>query len=332
MRDQERFIDRVLMATPDVVYVVDVETRRNVFANRETATQLGYTPGEIAAMGDALFERLIHPDDVPKVAAHIMRVLGASDEAVLETEYRLRRADGVYRIFASRDTVFARDAFGAVTQYLGIAQDVTTQRNTQRAIEEQTERLKDFAGRIALQRDELEDANRHLHTLASTDGLTGLPNHRAFQEQLHAEFGRACENTTPLSLLILDIDYFKQYNDSFGHPAGDGVLRAVGLVLTNTAGECDTCARYGGEEFAVVVPGAGPDAALRLAERVRCAVEAISDPNRSITVCIGVASLQPGMTAISSLINDADAAMYQAKRNGRNQVRHANRPVFTSIP
>ncbi len=323
LRDQERFIDRVLTATPDVVYVVDVQTRRNVFANREAGTQLGYTSGEIAAMGEDVFERLIHPEDLPRIAAHIMRVLSADDDAVLPTEYRLRRADGVYRVFASRDTVFARDESGAVTQYLGIAQDVTEQRTAERAIEEQTARLKDFAIRLALQRNELEEANRHLHLLASTDGLTGLPNHRAFQERLQAAFEHAVATNAPLSLFLLDLDYFKQYNDAFGHPAGDGVLRAVGTVLRNAARPEDTSARYGGEEFAVIVPGAGPEEALCLAEAIRCTVCGIDDPNRPISTCIGVSSLAPGMTSASTLISDADAAMYQAKRNGRNQVRHS---------
>lgn len=323
-RDQERFIERVLLATPDIVYVVDVETRRNVFANRETAAQLGYTVSEITAMGDTIFEQLVHPEDIPKVAAHIIRILGASDDTVLETEYRIRRADGAYRVFASRDTVFARDASGAVTQYLGIAQDVTEQRSAQKAIEEQTARLKDFALRIAIQRNELEEANRHLHTLASTDGLTGLPNHRAFQERLQIEFDRATCNATPLSLLLLDLDYFKQYNDLFGHTAGDNVLRAVGSVLKNATREGDTCARYGGEEFAIIVPGAGPDSALRIAEQLRSTVQAISDPNRAITTSIGVASLQQDKESPSSLIRDADTAMYRAKREGRNRVCYAN--------
>ncbi|MBC8138226.1 MAG: diguanylate cyclase [Fibrella sp.] len=324
LRDQERFINRVLRATPDIVYVVDVETRRNIFANRETAAQLGYTSDEISAMGDTLFERLVHPEDVPKVAAHIIRILSANDDAILETEYRLRRSDGIYRIFASRDTVFARNSSGAVTQYLGICQDVTEQRIAHRAIEEQTARLQDFAARLASQRDELEQANRHLQTLASTDGLTGLPNHRAFQERLRIAFEHASRDKTPLSLLLLDIDYFKQYNDSFGHPAGDEVLRAVGSVLESAARQGDSCARYGGEEFAMIVPHMGPEDALQFAEQIRRAVEAIPDTYRAITTCVGVASFHPEMTAPSSLISDADAAMYQAKRNGRNQVRHVN--------
>jgi diguanylate cyclase (GGDEF)-like protein/PAS domain S-box-containing protein len=301
-----------------------VETQRNVFANREAARQLGYAPGEIAAVGDDLFERLIHPEDLPRIAAHIMRILCADDDVVLTTEYRLRRADGTYRIFESRDTVFARDNSGAVTQYLGVAHDVTEQRNAQRAVEEQTTRLRDFALRIALQRNELEQANRHLHTLATTDGLTGLPNHRAFQECLREQFTNARDNGTPLSLLLLDLDYFKQYNDSFGHPAGDGVLRAVGSTLQSIAREGDTCARYGGEEFAIILPGTGEAEAVRIAERLRRAVGAIRDPNRAITTCIGVASLSAETAAPSELIRDADAAMYQAKRAGRNQVRHAS--------
>lgn len=329
LRDQERFLDRVLQATADVVYVVDLETRRDVFVNPETVSQLGYKPDEIAAMSNAGYEALLHSEDREVVATHATRIRAAGDNDVLTAEYRLRHSDGTFRVFASRNIVLARNASGAVTQYLDVVQDVTNHRSAQYALEEERTRLKEFAEKLAAQRRELEAANHHLHTLAFTDGLTGLPNHRTFQERLSTEFGRARANATPLSLLLLDIDYFKQYNDFFGHTAGDTVLRAVGNVLRGATREGDTCARYGGEEFAVLLPGAGPESALRFAEQLRHAVEAVPDPNRPVTVCIGVASLHAGTSAPSLLIADAEAAIYRAKRSGRNVIRHAD---STTLP
>ncbi len=326
LQERERFIDRVLTATPDVVYVVDLKTQRNVFANREAAAQLGYTPEEIAAMNDSLFQRLIHPDDLPHVQAHVARLSEASDRDVYEIEYRMRRADGTFRLFTSRDTVFARDTkTGAVLQYLGVAQDVTEKRTAQQAIEEQNILLKEYARSVALQRDELHNANQSLQALASTDCLTGLFNHRVFQERLRTGFDQAREEDTVLSLLLLDIDYFKQYNDAFGHPAGDDVLCAVAGTLKTIARDTDTCARYGGEEFAVVLPQTDAPTAMQIAERIRHAIESIPDPNRAITSSIGVVSRRHDMTSPSVLISDADQAMYQAKRAGRNAVRHADK-------
>ena len=126
LRERERFAAKVLAATPGIIYVYDVVTQRNIFTSREIATELGYTPAEIAAMGETLFETLIHPGDLAKVTAHIVRVLAASDNSECAVTYRIRHADGVYRLFTSRDTVFARNPeTGAVTQYLGVAHNTS---------------------------------------------------------------------------------------------------------------------------------------------------------------------------------------------------------------
>ena len=181
-----------------MVYVYDLQTRQNVFANRETGVQLGYTPNELAGFGDTLFQKLIHPDDLPEVAIHITRILSSADDEVQEIEYRLRRADGVYRRFLSRDTVFTRDSrTGIVTQYIGTAQDITERRSSEQSLIEKTAKLKEFALRVAAQRNELEQANLRLEALASTDGLTGLLNHRTFQERLQQEFDRARQYESP---------------------------------------------------------------------------------------------------------------------------------------
>lgn len=329
LRDQEQFIERLLLAAPGIMYVVDVETRRTLFATQRTGAELGYSPAEIAAMGDALFDTLVHPDDVPKVAAHIMRVLKANDKAVVETEYRMRRADGTYNIFATRDVVFARNEAGEVTQYLGVAQDVTEQRFAQQAIEVQIARLKDVALKIAVERNELEEANRRLYTLAYTDSVTGLPNHQMFPERLQSAFEHARQNASPLSLLLLDLDFFKPYIDADGRTAREDVLRAISTVLQDAAREGDTCARYRDGQFAVLLRNTGPDPARNFAERIHAAVEAVLDRNGLTTVCIGVASLEPEMSDATALIRAADAAVCQAQRDKGNRVRPVNGACFS---
>ena len=165
-----------------------------------------------------------------------------------------------------------------------------------------------------------ERINVRLQALADTDGLTGLKNHRAFQERLREEVQRAARYDTPLSLLMLDVDDFKSYNDVFGHPAGDAALRKIGAVLQATARTHDLIARYGGEEFAVILPETDAKNALIAAERFRAAVEAADWRERQITVSSGAATLALTVCDALALIAAADAALYQSKERGRNCV------------
>ncbi len=166
---------------------------------------------------------------------------------------------------------------------------------------------------------------RRLESLATTDGLTGLKNHRAFRESLEREYARAARDASPLSLLMLDVDRFKQFNDQFGHPAGDGALQEVARILTNNNRLSDTVAvRDGGEEFALILPNCGCDEAAAIAERVRRAVEIGPWPLRPVTVSLGAATMIHGTPDHAALIARADAAMYLAKLSGRNQVCCSN--------
>ena len=168
-----------------------------------------------------------------------------------------------------------------------------------------------------------EGLNIRLQALADTDGLTGLKNHRAFQERLREEVQRASRYATPLSLLMVDVDEFKSYNDVFGHPAGDAALRRIGEVLQATARTHDLTARYGGEEFAVILPETDADSALVAAERFRAAIEAADWRERQVTVSLGAATLSPTAGKAAALLAAADAALYQSKKRGRNCVTHA---------
>ncbi|HVE45957.1 MAG TPA: diguanylate cyclase [Acidimicrobiales bacterium] len=172
-----------------------------------------------------------------------------------------------------------------------------------------------------------------LQTFASTDGLTGIANRRAFDLVLDRELARASRNETMVSLVMLDIDHFKDLNDTHGHQRGDDVLRAVAVVLAKACREYDTAARYGGEEFAMILPNCGPDEAFAAAERLRLAVaEAETEDGSALQVTIsgGIATFPIHGRDSTAVVTAADAALYESKRKGRNRVTAPARSRPTS--
>lgn len=164
-------------------------------------------------------------------------------------------------------------------------------------------------------------AEGKLAALANTDALTGLSNRRSFDKIMLAEWSRARRERTPLSLLMIDADHFKGFNDTFGHQAGDIVLASIAACIADNARRPLDCgARYGGEEFAVLLPNVRSEDAMQIAESIRFGVSGLPSEFRSITVSIGVATLIP-VDGIDhrDLIYAADVALYQAKSRGRNQ-------------
>jgi diguanylate cyclase (GGDEF)-like protein len=175
--------------------------------------------------------------------------------------------------------------------------------------------------------NQLEALNRELQLLSVTDGLTKAYNHRHFQERLKAEFARARRHDEPLSCVMLDIDRFKQVNDTHGHPTGDRVLVRLVEVLKEEVRSEDLVARYGGEEFVMLLPSTSREDAHRLAERVRQRVanERVPLPEAAaltVTVSLGVAGIRPAdpIQHPDDLLQAADQALYQAKRDGRDRV------------
>lgn len=184
---------------------------------------------------------------------------------------------------------------------------------------------------VSIKRERVLQSNtEQLSIKAFTDGLTGAYNRRFFDERFKAELGRAHRQSTPLSLVMLDLDYFKYYNDSYGHPAGDKVLISVVNALKSQLNRAtDIVARYGGEEFVVILPDCGPEGALTFAEKLHTAVANLNIPHREsivadhVTISVGVATYQPGSNCSSScLLETVDMALYNAKHSGRNCVRH----------
>jgi diguanylate cyclase (GGDEF)-like protein/PAS domain S-box-containing protein len=186
-------------------------------------------------------------------------------------------------------------------------------------------------GVVAVVRDmtEQKDIQDRLASLATTDGLTGLANRRAFDERLADEWARARRDGAQLSLLLIDVDHFKAFNDHYGHLAGDGCLRALGRILSAHARRpADVAARYGGEEFAVLLPNTDADGCARVGEEIRSALRDLAmlhtqnPPSRLVTASLGAATSLPSQTTTdcNALVAAADRALYAAKDSGRDRL------------
>lgn len=177
-----------------------------------------------------------------------------------------------------------------------------------------------------------KEAQICLHELANRDGLTGVANRRSFDGTLRAEWRRCARDAKPLSLILIDVDHFKRYNDSFGHQGGDSCLQAIAAAMeASCLRPVDVIARYGGEEFAAILPDTSASGALLVAERIREDILALNLPhpgNESIarvSVSLGAATVVPSSTfGINELIEAADRALYAAKSAGRNRSVHVD--------
>ncbi|MGF6396520.1 two-component system chemotaxis family response regulator WspR [Pseudomonas frederiksbergensis] len=181
---------------------------------------------------------------------------------------------------------------------------------------------------LRVSQQQLLDTNLVLQRLMNSDGLTGLSNRRHFDEYLELEWRRSLRDQTQLSLLMIDVDYFKSFNDSFGHLEGDEALRKVATAIRDASSRpSDLPARYGGEEFVLVLPNTSPGGARMVAEKLRQTVAGLKIPHifptggSSLTISIGLSTMipQPGSDC-RQLISAADKGLYLAKNNGRNQV------------
>ncbi len=310
MHEAKRFAESIAQQSTSLIYVFDLEAQSIAYANHELTDFLGYTLAQTQALGARYMPSIVHPDDLPYMDTHLEEFARMSDADTLEFETRIKHANGEWRWIWFRERVFKRRPGGIPHQIMGTAQDITERKRGEQQLQAANEWL--------------EEANEHLSNLANTDGLTGLNNHRMFQERLAVDFERSARYQTPLSLLLLDVDKFKQYNDTFGHPAGDTVLKQVARILQATARGVDLVARYGGEEFVVILPEADTEGALGAAERVRAAIATAEWPGRPVTVSVGVATLTLSTSTQAAFIEQADKALYASKTAGRNRVTHHN--------
>jgi diguanylate cyclase (GGDEF)-like protein len=182
-------------------------------------------------------------------------------------------------------------------------------------------------GRLELDRinETLRKKNEELELLSTTDSLTGLSNHRSLMKRLDDEVARFKKGKHFFSVLVGDVDHFKQYNDAFGHPAGDEVLQMIAEIMRDSTRKVDCCARYGGEEFVIVLPDTAIADALDTAEHIRARVAAKKFNGRKMTLSIGVASFPEDADDAEAIIAVADEALYQAKREGRDRTVRARR-------
>ena len=266
--------------------------------NRLKVEILGYSQDDIPnPVPYSFFTSLIHPDDYLPVMKNMKDHMDNLTN-VYEVEYRIKAKDGTYKWFYDRGKVTQRDKNNQAVLAAGIVFDITQKKlNEMRLIEEK----------------------KKLITESLTDPLTGILNRRAILEELSQRMNHHLYDFEHLSILMLDIDFFKKINDNYGHIVGDKVLIKVSEIISQLIRGFDTVGRYGGEEFLVILPNTNSENAYKAAERIRKKIEETEfDDIEHLTVSIGFTSYTD--ESIESLINKADQNLYEAKRTGRNKV------------
>jgi diguanylate cyclase (GGDEF)-like protein len=281
---------------------------------------------------DAGSRRMAFYNSLPS-GAHTFRVQARNNDGVWsrgEARYRFEIATPIWRRWWAIATYLACLAllFSGVLR-LRVRSLRKANEQLEQRVHERTAQLQEANDQLTRTSHQLEGANLQLANLSATDGLTGIANRRRFDEQIEAEIRRAIRSGEPLSLIMIDVDHFKSFNDHYGHQAGDECLRQVADVLrTSFTRTSDVVARYGGEEFVVLLPMTSLQDAARQAEIARKGVEAAalrhaaSSTAPVVTISLGVSSSR-GETDAADLIARSDAALYGAKRLGRNRVEIA---------
>ncbi len=268
----------------------------DLFLSERWKEMLGYQDSEIPNKIES-FQDNLHPEDQPRVMEYVGNYLQGQFRHY-NIEFRMRHKDGSYRwILARGEAIY--DGTGIPRRMAGSHTDIT----------------------------EKKDFEKRLELAASTDCLTGLLNRRSFFDMGCREVARSKRYRTPWSLLMLDLDHFKRINDSYGHSAGDEVIRCMADLLRSGLRDVDLPARLGGEEFAVLLPNTPPSGALVAAERLRQSVESSHVTGDSgeirFTVSIGIAG-DDGGQELEKVLQWADEALYKAKNAGRNRCELAN--------
>lgn len=320
LRDSEKKYRSVVENINVGIYrKTDDATAVMVFANPALATILGYdSPEELLETSMAVHYH--NPADAWHLALEIEKQGFVKNKEVL-----LRKKDGV-PIWCS---VTAAKTFDKETQTFCV--DCVVEDITQRKIvdEQLWQAHAELEAKVQERTKDLVDLNEKLYRLSLADGLTGIANRRYFDEFLAREWVRAQREQTPVSLIILDVDYFKLYNDHYGHVAGDECLKRIAAVLKTIARRgSDLAARYGGEEFALILPNTDRAGGISVGENVLAVVRdlqiehALSKIDEWVTVSVGITTMIPGTNEIADdLVLAADQALYQAKQAGRNQVQ-----------
>jgi len=297
LRQKNNFIHHAMNASLTGIYIYDVESGLNDYVNNTYTELTGYTLEDLNSMSALEFSELFHEQERQAVYSHMRQLVDSEHDEKIQIEYRFKCKNGEWLWCLSRDSAFERDVAGKVTKFIGTFIDITERKNLELRL--------------------LYDAEH--------DTLTDVFNRQAFNKHLKIELDRAQRYETPLSLIMLDLDRFKNINDNFGHDVGDRVLTEFAKIVSELVRSSDIVTRYGGEEFIIILPQTDLPAAAEFAERIRLQVErhefsadtALVD---KVTVSIGVANYPESAQDLDSLIKCADSAMYEAKQQGRNKV------------
>ena len=292
MHSEQRF--RLLADNSTDMIIHSDPSFRRVYVSPASVGLLGYAPAELMALHPT---ETVHPDDRAALIRHLETLHGGVEPDTLP--YRIRHRDGTYLWVESigRNIGDGRGVVAAI-------RDITARKTAESL---------------------LRDANERLHLIAMQDGLTGIANRRAFDLVLENEMRRCMRGEMPLAALLIDVDHFKAFNDTYGHGAGDECLVRIAMTLDlHMRRPADLVARYGGEEFVVLLPDTDQAGAVHCAETLIAAIQGLAIPHEHsaagiVMVSIGVAVGWPGPAGPSAraLIDAADAALYEAKRGGR---------------
>ena len=257
---------------------------------------------------------ITHPDDLPKIDKLLQDCREGRETGALS--YRCRKKDGSYLWLESNIRLFRDAATGEAAGFVYVLRDISERK---------------------LAEDKLQDAFHTVEQLALVDGLTGVANRRLMDETLNREWMRALRDGTSLSLLLIDVDHFKLYNDLYGHLAGDSCLQMIAnAVQTSLRRPPDLLARFGGEEFVIILPNTPAPGAEMMSQKVlatiaACAIPHHGSPYGFVTVSMGCATMFATMDrSPKDLLKAADDAMYRAKTNGRNQMQLASEAMAVS--
>ena len=302
LRDSEGKFRSTIDRLAEGLYIVDAATGRITEANEAVLNLLGYARDEFLALTPS--------DLVPRRSRSSFK---HQVDGLLDQLRETGRCDlGQHRFQRKDHTTVAVDLrmtevrSGETRLHAVIVRDVSVE--------------SEYQNRLLAYQSQLEAANTRLQMLATTDRLTGANNRASFDERLAEEFYHALHYEQPLSVILVDVDHFKSFNDTYGHPEGDQALQFVTHLLQKSARNNDLVARYGGEEFALILPNTDLSGAMALAERCRAAIAEHPWKLRSITVSLGVATLAATTQEAAELVQLADQALYRSKQTGRNCV------------
>ncbi len=293
LSEREQLFSSLLVSVNAVLWAFNWETRQVLYVSPAYDRIFGRPAGLLLSDYNH-WRDSVYPDDLDYAERSLAQVL--VNGAVEDREYRIIAADGQVRWLSDKCFINRQAEPGQPVIIVGIAEDIT----------------------------EKKQMETELHRLATTDVLTQSSNRRHFFECANHEFEQARQQGKPLAFLLLDIDDFKVINDTYGHPEGDKVLQRIAESGRAALRRGDLFGRIGGEEFAAVFPGCAPDMAMQVAERLHREIQRLSfshdDQTFGITVSQGLTSLTPEDENLDSLFARADAAMYQAKRQGKNRI------------